>query len=98
MRKVMIYVDNDFIWVATNHLVAISRKNPKQQKILASFDRGSQCISGDSSGNIWVGTWNGLYKISANREMTRYINSSDKGELSVIRFDVYWKMTSNIYG
>ena len=78
----MIYVDNDFIWVATNHLVAISRKNPKQQKILASFDRGSQCISGDSAGNIWVGTWNGLYKISANREMTRYINSSDKGELS----------------
>lgn len=78
----MIYVDNDFIWVATNHLVAISHKNPKQQKILASFDRGSQCISGDSAGNIWVGTWNGLYKISANREMTRYINSSDKGELS----------------
>lgn len=57
-------------------------QNPKQQKILASFDRGSQCISGDSAGNIWVGTWNGLYKISANREMTRYINSSDKGELS----------------
>lgn len=79
----MLYVDDDLIWVATNHVVAISRKNPSQQKILTSFNRGSQCISGDSAGNIWVGTWNGLYRISANREVvTDYANSSDKGELS----------------
>lgn len=79
----MLYVDDDLIWVATNHVVAISRKNPSQQKILTSFNRGSQCISGDSAGNIWVGTWNGLYRISANREVvTDYAISSDKGELS----------------
>ena len=78
----MVYVDDDFIWVATKHLVAISRKNPSQQKILASFDRGGQCISGDSGGNIWVGTWEGLYKISDTGAVTHYTNSSDKGELS----------------
>lgn len=78
----MIYVDNDFIWVATNHVVAISRKNPDQQKILASLNGGGQCISGDSAGNIWVGTWKGLYRISSNREVTHYTNSSSKDELS----------------
>ena len=61
----MIYVDNDFIWVATNHLVAISRKNPKKQTILASFDRGSQCISGDSAGNIWAVSYTHLYRYVA---------------------------------
>lgn len=79
----MIYVDDDLIWVATDHVVAISRKNPSQQKILVSLDRGSQCISGDSAGNIWVGTWSGLYRISAvSRELTHYTDSSGKDELS----------------
>lgn len=79
----MIYVDDSLIWVATDRVVAISRKNPSQQKILASLDRGSQCISGDSAGNIWLGTWNGLYRISAgSRELTHYTNTSDKDELS----------------
>lgn len=77
-----LYVDEDMIWVATNQLVAISRKDPTQQNRLASFSRGSQCISGDSAGNIWVGTWDGLYRISANREITQYTNSSGKDELS----------------
>lgn len=79
----MIYVDDDLIWVATDHVVAISRKNPSQQRILVSLDRGSQCISGDSTGNIWVGTWSGLYRISAfSRELTHYTDSSGKDELS----------------
>jgi len=79
----MIYVDDDLIWVATDHVVAISRKNPSQQKVLVSLDRGSQCISGDSAGNIWVGTWSGLYRISAvSRELAHYTDSSGKDELS----------------
>lgn len=77
-----LYVDEDMIWVATNQLVAISRKDPTQQNRLASFSRGSQCISGDSAGNIWVGTWDGLYRISANREITQYANTLGKDELS----------------
>ncbi len=68
----MLYVDGDRIWLGTNYVVAVSRKNPEEQKILASFGRGCQCISGDSNGNIWVGTWNGLYKISADREVAHY--------------------------
>ncbi len=78
----MIYVDDDWIWVATNHVVTVSRKNPDQQKTVVSYHKGSQCISGDKAGNIWVGTWNGLYRISANREVTHYTSSSSESKLS----------------
>lgn len=77
-----LYVDEDAIWVVTqNHLVAISRKNPSQRKSLLSFSRG-KCISGDSNGNIWVGTWDGLYRISPKLEISQFTSSSGKGELS----------------
>ena len=37
---------------------------------------------GDSSGNIWVGAWNGLYRVSPDRETTAYVSHSGMGELS----------------
>lgn len=77
-----LYVDENTIWTVTNHLAAVSRKNPSQQNILLSFNRGNRCISGDSAGNIWVGTWDGLYRVSANKEITQYTSSSGKDELS----------------
>ncbi|WP_294481025.1 two-component regulator propeller domain-containing protein [uncultured Bacteroides sp.] len=77
-----LYVNNDMIWVVTqNNLVAIPRRNPDQHKILISFSRG-KCVSEDSSGNLWVGTWDGLYRISPNLEITQYTNSLGRGELS----------------
>lgn len=77
-----LFVDDHTIWSLTNHLVAVSRDNPDQQDVLLSFDRGNQCLSGDSAGNIWAGTWEGLYRVSPDRKITRYTNSPDKDELS----------------
>ena len=77
-----LYVTDDMIWVITrNHLVVISRKNPVRQDTLLSFSRG-KCISGDSTGNIWVGTWDGLYRLSVNREITHYTSAPGMGDLS----------------
>lgn len=77
-----LYVDDETIWVVTySHLVAISRKNLKQQDVVTSFKRG-RCVMKDSGGNVWVGTWNGLYRISINREIRYYESHSAKGTIS----------------
>ena len=77
-----LYVDKETVWVVTRkYLVAISREDPLRQEILLTLDKGN-CILGDSSGNIWVGAWNGLYRISPNRETTAYVSHSGMGELS----------------
>lgn len=77
-----LYVDKENIWVATQtRLLVISRKNYTQQDELISFNRG-RCISGDSAGNIWVGTWSGLYRISPNRGINYYKSQLGAGELS----------------
>ena len=76
-----LYVDKETVWVVTRkYLVAISREDPLRQEILLTLDKGN-CILGDSSGNIWVGAWNGLYRISPNRETTAYVSHSGMGEL-----------------
>ena len=77
-----LYVDRETVWVVTRkYLVAISRENPLRQEILLTLDKGN-CILGDSSGNIWVGAWNGLYRVSPDRETTAYVSHSGMGELS----------------
>ena len=77
-----LYVDKETVWVVTRkYLVAISREDPLRQEILLTLDKGN-CILGDSSGNIWVGAWNGLYRISPDRETTAYVSHSGMGELS----------------
>ena len=77
-----LYVDRETVWVVTRkYLVAISREDPLRQEILLTLDKGN-CILGDSSGNIWVGAWNGLYRVSPDRETTAYVSHSGMGELS----------------
>ncbi len=77
-----LHVSNDIIWVVTwKHLIAISRKNNNKQEIWATFDKG-RCISKDSLGNLWVGTWSGLYCVSANKTTTYYTANGSKDGLS----------------
>lgn len=67
-----LYVTKETIWVVGfNHLVAISRRTPSQQIVYATYTRG-KCISADSHGNIWVGTWDGLYRVSPDRKIRLY--------------------------
>lgn len=77
-----LFVDRDTILVVTGtNLIAISRINLAKQKILLSFSRG-KCLARDSAGNIWVGTWDGLYRISPDLDITQFTSSSGEGELS----------------
>lgn len=81
-RGEALYVDKKNIWVVTlDYLVAISRENHALQEKIVSLNRG-RCISGDSDGNIWVGSWNGLYRISPNRKVTHYQSQAEGGDLS----------------
>lgn len=67
-----LHVSKETVWVISEtHLVAVSRTNPTQQEILTTFQRG-QCVSADSSGTIWVGTWDGLYRVATNRDVTHF--------------------------
>ncbi len=75
-----LYVNRETVWVMSRtHLVAISRSDPSRQESVATFDKG-RCVSADSFGNVWVGTWEGLYRVSPDREMFHYTAAS--GELS----------------
>lgn len=77
-----LYVDEETIWGMTHtNLIAISRKNPAQPNVLLTFGRG-ECVSGDSAGNIWIGTWNGLYRIDRNKTITHYVSSPGNAGLS----------------
>lgn len=77
-----LYVDDETIWVVTGYsLIAVSRKNPDQQEVIFSFSKGG-CVSGDSSGNIWVGSWDGLFCVSADRKIIHYTSDTNKDELS----------------
>lgn len=77
-----LYVDNKAIWVTTwTHVIMIPRDNPSQQKVLFPVNRG-KCILGDNAGNIWVGTWGGLYRISTDYQITHYTSNSGMGSVS----------------
>lgn len=77
-----LHVTKETIWVVSGiHLVAVSRKNPLRQEILATFEKG-KCISADSTGTIWVGTWEGLYRISKDRSVTHFTANMGEHGLS----------------
>lgn len=81
-RGLALLVDKETIWVITgSRLLAISRHNPTRQEVLTTFHRGN-CIFGDSSGHIWVGAWDGLYRVSRDRSVTHFTDHSGGGDLS----------------
>lgn len=81
-KALALRVDKNTIWVITgSRLLAIARNNPSKQDILTTFARGN-CIFADSSGNIWVGAWDGLYRVSKDRSVTHFIDHSGGGDLS----------------
>ncbi|MDR0938811.1 MAG: response regulator [Mediterranea sp.] len=77
-----LYVDDDTLWVATFcGLVAVSRKEPGRQEKLLSFYRG-RCVTKDKAGNLWIGSWGGLYRLSPRREIVHYTAREEEGEFA----------------
>lgn len=59
-------VDSDTLWVVTHdYLLAVSRKAPSRIKSLFSLKYG-ECILKSTSGDIWVGGWDGVYRIMSS--------------------------------
>ena len=49
-------------------------------KVIIHFEKGGRCITKDRSGNIWVGTWNGLYRRDTKGNIHYYTDKSkDRG-------------------
>lgn len=81
-QAIAVYVHNETVWaISDTHLVAISRQSPDKQEVWGVFKQG-KCVSGDSAGNIWVGTWQGLYRIDADKNITHYTPGSGEKEIS----------------
>lgn len=81
-QALAVYVNKETVWaISDTHLVAISRHAPDTQEVWATFKQG-KCVSADSQGNIWVGTWEGLYRIGLDKSQTHYTQAGDGGEIS----------------
>lgn len=79
-QEIAVHVNKETVWaISETHLVAIPRKDPSKQEVWGTFKHG-KCISADRSGNIWVGTWEGLYRISPTKSITHY--TAIEGEIS----------------
>ena len=66
-------VDGDTLWVVTrDNFLAISRKDPSKIKRLFKLKMG-ECVLKAKSGDIWVGGWDGVYRItSATHQVIHY--------------------------
>lgn len=81
-QALAVYANKETIWaISDTYLVAISRQNPDKQEVWGTFKQG-KCISGDSAGNIWVGTWQGLYRIDADKNIIHYTPGNGEKEIS----------------
>ena len=81
-KGISAYADKETLWVVTGkHLLAYSQKKPSKPEVLMSLNR-PKCISKDTKGNIWVGTWEGLYRLTPDRQVKYYSSSPDQGNLS----------------
>lgn len=81
-----LYVQKDTVWALSPiKLYAIPRKSPSAQKTLATFKGDTQCLYVDKSENIWVGTWNGVHRLSPSRSIIRYDSSSGQVSHNQIR-------------
>ena len=76
-----LYAGKDTVWaLSPTHIFAIPRKNPSVQRKLAYFPGDTQCLFVDTRQNIWVGTWNGVYRLTPSGQIVHY--TSSKGEVS----------------
>lgn len=79
---VHLLVDADRLWVlAGDNLFVIRKNNPLKKELLGTF-KHVRCLFKDSSENLWIGTWNGLYCISVDKSIryfTKCVGGSEQG-------------------
>lgn len=70
-----LYVDEKHVWAVThNHLLRFDASSPgTEARPVTTFDKG-RCVSKDRSGNLWIGTWEGLYRVDADENVTLFLH------------------------
>lgn len=78
-----LWVDTDSMWVVTSAKVfVVPRKNPSQETVILSQLNAARCILKTSSNEIWIGSWNGAYRIDSHRRITHYPATKNGSGLS----------------
>ncbi|MCD8183566.1 MAG: hypothetical protein LUE99_11340 [Bacteroides sp.] len=78
-----VYVDDKHVWAITyNHLMKFDLEKKEPSETILKFEKGGRCISKDRSGNLWVGTWNGLYRVSPEGNIRHFTDQKGKEGLS----------------
>lgn len=78
-----LYVDEKHVWAVTpNRLLCFDNSRPgTAARAVTTLDKG-RCISKDRSGNLWIGTWNGLYRVDADENVTLFLHRPGQEGLS----------------
>lgn len=77
-----IYADRGKLWIATrSHLFSLSKQVPTRRQVLTSLSLGRSLYK-DSRGNLWVGSWKGLYRVSEQGDVT-YFGEKDLSDSQV---------------
>lgn len=78
-----IHADTKDLWVLThNHLIRLDPDKKTPTKTIMKFEKGGRCITQDRSGNLWIGTWDGLYCIDKQDSIRRFTDETGKDGLS----------------
>lgn len=77
-----IFADGKDVWAVThNRLLYFNNSADAPVRTVMNLEKG-RCIFRDRSHNLWVGTWNGLYRIDPDENITRFTHRSGQDGLS----------------
>lgn len=71
-----IYSDKGKLWVATrSHLFSMCKQYPSRRQVVTPLSLGRSLYK-DSRGNLWAGTWKGLFRVDAKGGVTYFDDKS----------------------
>lgn len=76
-----LYVDSQTVWVLTGKRLLTYALNGEFKEQLGDFSN-ARCLYKDRKGGMWIGTWNGLYRLSANKQLTCFTHQLGQNSLS----------------
>lgn len=81
-----VYAKGNLLYAATPaSIFVIDKNNPDKHDKIADIGNNILCMYADSRDNIWVGSWNGLYRITPDRKITHFDTTPEKGGISHIQ-------------
>lgn len=76
-----LYVDSQTVWVLTGKRLLAYTLGGQLQEQFGDFSN-ARCLYKDRKGELWIGTWNGLYRLSAERQLACFTHQLGQNSLS----------------